>query len=478
MTRIAVGDGWFVELHQYSGATLPTVSAAYSAESPADFAENATSTARAALVYAPLDSTAGISTLSNDLYRRGIPTVGLYTTSTESGAGGADHTLRTVVIAAEHSPPASVHNTFTELRQLDNRSECDAPDTPYISQKKLRSHDTPQDMPTLSDTHVRSMLLSRFHEAWWYPHWQFYEQFDRYVQGNTVMSFADEASLIRLDEISGRGVAIALGSREDACARVSATGAHLLGYIPLHDIPCEAPSPHTPDTPGVLSKLVLALGEMDTVFRRIPSGFSLPGQTIYILGGSYTLLAADRQTRPEHQQSLYAGLADILLHASRDGMVDAARAVTSGGLGIALAQACTRFGTGARVTLDELSDRLGMSAADIVLSAPSIRSGAILGPCAVVAVPRSEEVRFTDMCHARGFPHMRIGMTDTGSTSPSPQAGFGTPAGLNTQTRFKTPSPGTRAKHPGSEVYLEFLDQFRISLAELLLGSSAEPSTS
>jgi phosphoribosylformylglycinamidine synthase subunit PurL len=30
----------------------------------------------------------------------------------------------------------------------------------------------------------------------------------------------------------------------------------------------------------------------------------------------------------------------------------------------------------------------------------------------LVAVPRSEEVRFTDMCTARGFPHARIGVTD------------------------------------------------------------------
>ncbi|MEU5014378.1 AIR synthase-related protein, partial [Streptomyces sp. NPDC021749] len=31
---------------------------------------------------------------------------------------------------------------------------------------------------------------------------------------------------------------------------------------------------------------------------------------------------------------------------------------------------------------------------------------------AVVAVPRSEEVRFTDMCNARGLPATRIGVVD------------------------------------------------------------------
>ena len=37
---------------------------------------------------------------------------------------------------------------------------------------------------------------------------------------------------------------------------------------------------------------------------------------------------------------------------------------------------------------------------------------------AIVAVPRSEEVRFKDMCTARNFPFIRIGMTDTGDGSP------------------------------------------------------------
>ena len=38
---------------------------------------------------------------------------------------------------------------------------------------------------------------------------------------------------------------------------------------------------------------------------------------------------------------------------------------------------------------------------------------------AIVAVPRSEEVRFTDMCAARGFPHARIGVTDGSGPTPS-----------------------------------------------------------
>jgi phosphoribosylformylglycinamidine synthase len=37
-----------------------------------------------------------------------------------------------------------------------------------------------------------------------------------------------------------------------------------------------------------------------------------------------------------------------------------------------------------------------------------------------VAVPRSEEVRFTDMCTARRFPHARIGVLDHGEPATGP----------------------------------------------------------
>jgi phosphoribosylformylglycinamidine synthase subunit PurL len=48
---------------------------------------------------------------------------------------------------------------------------------------------------------------------------------------------------------------------------------------------------------------------------------------------------------------------------------------------------------------------------------------------AIVAVPRSEEVRFTDMCTARRFPHRRIGVVDDGAGSP----------GLDVQGQFSVP---------------------------------------
>jgi phosphoribosylformylglycinamidine synthase len=59
---------------------------------------------------------------------------------------------------------------------------------------------------------------------------------------------------------------------------------------------------------------------------------------------------------------------------------------------------------------------------------------------AVVAVPRSEEVRFTDMCTARGFPHLRIGVTD----------GEGPDAQLDVQGLFAVPLSELREAWSGT----------------------------
>jgi phosphoribosylformylglycinamidine synthase subunit PurL len=55
-------------------------------------------------------------------------------------------------------------------------------------------------------------------------------------------------------------------------------------------------------------------------------------------------------------------------------------------------------------------------------------------------VPRSEEVRFTDMCSARGFPHVRIGVTD----------GTGPDAVIDVQGQFTLPLSELRTAWSGT----------------------------
>ena len=87
-------------------------------------------------------------------------------------------------------------------------------------------------------------------------------------------------------------------------------------------------------------------------------------------------------------------------------MIDTAHDLSEGGLAIAVAESVMRFGMGARIWLDEVIKRDGVDLFTALFSETAAR--------AIVAVPRSEEVRFTDMCTARNFPHVRIGMTDAG----------------------------------------------------------------
>ena len=76
---------------------------------------------------------------------------------------------------------------------------------------------------------------------------------------------------------------------------------------------------------------------------------------------------------------------------------------------------------GARIWLDELCERDDITPFVALFSESTGR--------VLVSVPRSEEVRFTDMCTARGFPHARIGVTD----------GTGPEAALDIQGLFAVP---------------------------------------
>ena len=289
-------------------------------------------------------------------------------------------------------------------------------------------------------------------------------QFDRYVQGNTALAFPDDAGVIRVDEETGRGVALA----SDANGRFSyldpARGAQLAlaeayrnvataGAHPLAVSDClNFGSPEDPEvmwqfaqtveglssacvdlgvpvTGGNVSMynqtgstaihptpVVAVLGVFDDVTRATPSGWRAPGQTIYLLGTTEDELDGSAwadvahghlggvppQYRPEAEKML----AQILINASRDGMIDAAHDLSQGGLAQALVESALRWGTGARIWVTELLERDGIDLFTALFSESTAR--------AIVAVPRSEEVRFSDMCTARGFPFVRIGMTDVG----------------------------------------------------------------
>ncbi|MYM18804.1 phosphoribosylformylglycinamidine synthase subunit PurL [Brevibacterium sp. 5221] len=321
----------------------------------------------------------------------------------------------------------------------------------------------PEDGPALGETLLTLLGSPNLASKEWVTN-----QYDRYVQGNTALAFPDDAGVIRIDEATGLGIAISTDANgrygyldpargaqlalAEAYRNVAATGARPLAVTDCLNFG----SPEDPEimwqfaqaveglargcqdlgvpvtggnvslynqTGGVAihpTPVVGVLGVLDDVARRTPSGWRESGLTIYLLGttraevdgSAWAGVVHDHLggVPPRFDPEAEATLADILINASRDGMVDAAHDLSEGGLAIALAEACMRFGTGARVWLDELCERDGIDAFTALFSESSAR--------AIVAVPRSEEIRFTDMCTARGFAHQRIGMTDAGESEP------------------------------------------------------------
>ncbi|MDO4916609.1 MAG: phosphoribosylformylglycinamidine synthase subunit PurL [Rothia sp. (in: high G+C Gram-positive bacteria)] len=291
-------------------------------------------------------------------------------------------------------------------------------------------------------------------------------QYDRYVQGNTALSMPDDSGVIRVDEETGAGVALATDASPRFAyldpyegARASLAEAYrnvaTVGARPVAVSDClNFGSPEDPDvmwqfveavrgiadgcmelgvpvTGGNVSlynqtggkainptPVVAMMGVMDDVTRRTPSGWqpTHDGQAIYLLGTTADELDGSEWARfkghlgglpPKVDLAVEKELGDILVNLSRDGMIDSAHDVSSGGLIAALAEACLRFNVGARIGLGEVAERDGIDTFTLLFSESMGR--------VVVSVPRSEEVRFKDMCTARNFPFARIGVVDAAS---------------------------------------------------------------
>lgn len=318
-------------------------------------------------------------------------------------------------------------------------------------------------------------------------------QFDRYVGGNTALASPDDAGVIRVDEETGMGVALATdangryayldpyhGSQlalAEAFRNVSTTGA-----VPLAVSDClNFGSPEDPDvmwqlaesirglsdacmemgipvtggnvslynqtgtTPIHPSPVVAVLGRFDDVARRTPSGWhsSADGQAIYLMGTTADELDGSEFANlrghlgglpPKVDLAAEKLLGDLLINASRDGMIDAAHDLSEGGLAAALVEMSLRYGVGARVALQDLCDRDGIDVFTALFSESQAR--------AVVAVPRSEEVRFKDMTTARNFPVVRLGIVDAASDSLDVQGQFSA-----TLEELRTAHEGTLPKY-------------------------------
>ncbi|WP_267245411.1 phosphoribosylformylglycinamidine synthase subunit PurL [Streptomyces sp. PR69] len=283
------------------------------------------------------------------------------------------------------------------------------------------------------------------------------DQYDRFVQGNTVLAQPEDAGMVRIDEESNLGVAMATDGNGRYAKLDPYTGAQLALAEAYRNVAASGAKPlaisdclnfGSPEDPGVMwqfaeatrgladgcrdlgtpvtggnvslynqtgetaihpTPVVAVLGVIDDVTRRTPIAFAEEGQLLYLLGDTKEEFGGSAWSDVVHghlgglppavdldREKL---LAEILISASRDGMIDAAHDLSDGGLVQAVVESCLRGGVGARLVVPD-----GLDAFTFLFSESAGR--------AVVAVPRSEELRFTDMCGARGLPATRIGVVD------------------------------------------------------------------
>ncbi|OSC39020.1 phosphoribosylformylglycinamidine synthase II [Mycobacterium decipiens] len=299
------------------------------------------------------------------------------------------------------------------------------------------------------------------------------EQYDRYVRGNTVLAEHADGGMLRIDESTGRGIALST----DASGRYTLldpyAGAQLALAEAYRNVAVTGATPvavtnclnfGSPEDPSVMwqfaqavrgladgcvalgipvtggnvsfynqtgptailpTPVVGVLGVIDDVSRRIPTGLGAEGgETLMLLG----------DTRDEFDGSVWAQvtanhlgglppavdlareklLAEVLSSASRDGLVSAAHDLSEGGLAQAIVESALAGETGCRIVVPEEFQSDGPFT--FLFSESAGR--------ALVAVPRTEESRFRAMCEARGLPAVRIGVVDPACDAVEVQGWF------------------------------------------------------
>ncbi|HSO03926.1 MAG TPA: phosphoribosylformylglycinamidine synthase subunit PurL, partial [Candidatus Limnocylindrales bacterium] len=226
------------------------------------------------------------------------------------------------------------------------------------------------------------------------------DQYDRYVMGNTVLAQPEDSGMIRIDDETGLGVALATDCNGRFAALDPYAGAQLAyaeayrnvavsGAVPLAITNCL--NFGSPEDPGVMwqfsqavtgladaclemgtpvtggnvsfynqtgdvaihpTPVVGVLGVIDDVARRTPMAWGPDGDLIYVLGETRDEFGGSEWAHVVHGHlggmppHLDLGaerqLGQILVAGSRDGMFTAAHDVSDGGLAVALVEMALR----------------------------------------------------------------------------------------------------------------------------------------
>ena len=275
------------------------------------------------------------------------------------------------------------------------------------------------------------------------------EQYDRYVRGNTVLAQPADAGMIRVDEATGRGIAVATDCNARFVALDPYAGAQLAlaeayrnvavsGAVPTAVTNClnfgSPEDPHVmwqfqqavrgladgcaqlgiPVTGGNVSfynqtgstailptPVIGVLGVIEDVAGRVPAGFPADGDAVVLLGATRDELDGSEWAHVAHGHlgglppavdlDAERRVARLVAAAAADGFLSGAHDLSDGGLAQALVEACLVGGRGATVDLpaglDPFVALFSESAARVLVAVPPQRVVALLTAAAASHVP-------------------------------------------------------------------------------------------
>ncbi|MGL6236921.1 MAG: phosphoribosylformylglycinamidine synthase subunit PurL [Segniliparus sp.] len=296
------------------------------------------------------------------------------------------------------------------------------------------------------------------------------QQYDSLVRGNSVLIPGADAGLVRVDEESGLGVAIATDANGRYAKLDPYRGAQLALAEAYRNVAVAGAVPRavtnclnfgSPQDPGVMwqfaqavrgladgcavlgipvtggnvsfynqtadvainpTPVVGVLGVVDDVARAVKVGFAPDhGQVLFLLGETRDELDGSAWAHVVHGHlggeppvvdlEAERRLAEVLHAAGRQGLPTGAHDLSEGGLAQALAESVLAAGTGVRVTLP--------AGADPFVSLFSESSGR-----ALVAVTHTQAGAFEALVGSRGVPLARVGVVVPGSAELEVQGLF------------------------------------------------------
>jgi phosphoribosylformylglycinamidine synthase subunit PurL len=293
-------------------------------------------------------------------------------------------------------------------------------------------------------------------------------QYDHYVRGDTVLAMPEDGGLLRIDEQTGLGIALATDGNGRYCRLDPYAGTQLALSEAYRNVAMTGATPvavtnclnfGSPEDPAVMWQLAEAvrgladgcatlgipvtggnvslynqtgenpihptpvigvLGVHTDVRRRVGAGFSTDNAQIVLLGETQDEFGGSAWAHVIHEHlgghppavnlDAERRLADLITAAAREGLLSSAHDLSDGGLAIALAESCLRGGRGARVTLP------GDPFTTLFSESPAR---------AVVSVGPGREREFEALCAENGIPATVLG--ETGGDTLTVEATFEVP---------------------------------------------------